>query len=159
MKYYTGIGSRETPQAILVEMTRIAVALSDDWVLRSGGANGADTAFENGAKSKEIYLPWNGFNGNSSHLHLGNLAKVDMASKLWLKYHKNPSACNQAAQKFMTRNMYQVLGKDLDTPSEMLVCWTPGGKLVGGTSVAIKLAMDLGIPVYNLAVCGMLQNY
>jgi len=33
------------------------------YTLRSGGANGADTAFEEGCCRKELYLPWPGFNG------------------------------------------------------------------------------------------------
>ena len=36
--------------------------------LRSGGADGADLAFEIGAANKEIYLPSKDFNNNSSDL-------------------------------------------------------------------------------------------
>lgn len=49
MKTYTGIGSRETPYEIQDLMKRIAFKLAENgWLLRSGGAEGADTAFENG---------------------------------------------------------------------------------------------------------------
>jgi predicted Rossmann fold nucleotide-binding protein DprA/Smf involved in DNA uptake len=49
MKYYAGIGSRETPKEICNKMTEIASLLEkQDFVLRSGGANGADSAFEKG---------------------------------------------------------------------------------------------------------------
>ena len=59
----------------------------------------------------------------------------------------------------MIRNVYQVLGKDLNTPSEFVICWTPDGAetanersiKTGGTGFAIALADSLGIPVYNLA--------
>ena len=44
-------------------MTKIAFKLeTDGFVLRSGGADGADTAFSKGCKLKEIFVPWNGFN-------------------------------------------------------------------------------------------------
>lgn len=44
--FYTGIGSRQTPPEILKMMTKIATQLeSKGWVLRSGGAEGADEAF------------------------------------------------------------------------------------------------------------------
>ena len=41
MKYYTGIGSRKTPDDICKLMTKVAAKLScDNWTLRSGGADG-----------------------------------------------------------------------------------------------------------------------
>ena len=46
----------------------------EGFVLRSGGADGADTFFEIGCDMsnglKEIYLPWNNFNNNLSQLIL-----------------------------------------------------------------------------------------
>jgi hypothetical protein len=62
--FYAGIGSRQTPPDILAQMTRYAKRLQElGWVLRSGGAHGADTAFEHGAGDmKEIFLPWPNFN-------------------------------------------------------------------------------------------------
>lgn len=65
-KYYTGIGSREAPEHIL---NYISVAAShmanNNFILRSGGASGSDSAFEFGCDKvngkKEIYLPWKNF--------------------------------------------------------------------------------------------------
>ena len=70
-KIYTGVGSRETPAAILSFITQLAGTLAaQGWTLRSGGAPGSDCAFENGCDHahglKEIYLPWKDFNGNTS---------------------------------------------------------------------------------------------
>jgi predicted Rossmann fold nucleotide-binding protein DprA/Smf involved in DNA uptake len=43
MKFYAGIGSRETPPDILEWMTSLAANLETmNYVLRSGGAQGAD---------------------------------------------------------------------------------------------------------------------
>ncbi len=56
----------------------------------------------------------------------------------------------------MARNCYQVLGEDLSTPVDFVVCWTPDGaesetsRKTGGTGQAIRIAADLGIRVYNL---------
>ena len=48
---YTGIGSRETPHHILTLMTEIANILDNiGYTLRSGGADGADTAFALGSR-------------------------------------------------------------------------------------------------------------
>jgi hypothetical protein len=48
--FYTGIGARATPPEVLSLMTRAAFALlKRGYVLRSGHAIGADSAFERGA--------------------------------------------------------------------------------------------------------------
>jgi len=49
-KYYAGIGARSTPQNILDIMTNLAHKLSEkEYILRSGGALGADMAFDEGS--------------------------------------------------------------------------------------------------------------
>ena len=59
MNLFSGIGSRKTPLEICKIMTRIGEKLQEKgYILRSGAAIGADKAFELGAKTKEIYLPW-----------------------------------------------------------------------------------------------------
>ena len=48
-RFYTGIGARRTPPEVLALMTRAAFALlKRGYVLRSGHAIGADSAFERG---------------------------------------------------------------------------------------------------------------
>ena len=56
-KFYAGIGSTKTPKHIQEIMTEIARLLEiQRYTLRSGGATGADTAFENGVNHrKEIF--------------------------------------------------------------------------------------------------------
>jgi predicted Rossmann fold nucleotide-binding protein DprA/Smf involved in DNA uptake len=58
--FYAGVGSEDTPQDVLDNMTALAAELEKEgYVLRSGGAPGADTAFSNGvsnAKNKKIYF-------------------------------------------------------------------------------------------------------
>lgn len=49
-KFYAGIGSREAPEDILTFMKWIGSKLYEKgYILRSGGAKGADTAFAMGA--------------------------------------------------------------------------------------------------------------
>ena len=62
MERYAGIGSRRrTPDHILRIMTLLAFKLEGlGFVLRSGGAQGCDKAFESGVKldaNKEIFRP------------------------------------------------------------------------------------------------------
>lgn len=66
-RYYTGIGSRKTPDSICLLMTKIASLMSKKgFILRSGGATGADSAFELGSLKSDIFLPWKEFNGSKS---------------------------------------------------------------------------------------------
>ena len=149
MKFYTGIGSRATPDDICELMTKVAAKLSrDHWTLRSGGADGADLAFEKGAANKEIFLPWKGFNGNESPLYNTKKEAFDIAEKA----HPNWPACRQAVKKLHARNVHQVLGQDLKAPSQFVVCWTPNAELVGGTRTALVLAQENDIPIFNLAL-------
>lgn len=153
--HYTGIGSRETPYDVGQYMKTLALDLSDlGYVLRSGAANGADSYFESGALSKEIYLPWRGFNNHPSRLHRICDAALEIASMHHPAWERLPDA----VRKLMARNAYQVSGLGLDDFSEFVICWTPDGcehfstrsYMTGGTGLAISLASSLGIPVYNL---------
>ncbi|WP_273455817.1 hypothetical protein [Nevskia ramosa] len=169
-KAYAGVGSRETPADVLALMTQFAKYMeARGYVLRSGGAPGADTAFELGAseKAREVFLPWKGFSSNTSHferptvpaMELGDryhpmLMNLDKASEKW------KSKQVQTLRKLMGRNAHQVLGWDLGTPAMFVVCWTKdaadGVKVktssaTGGTGQAIRIAADHGIKVYNVA--------
>ena len=72
--WYAGIGSRKAPKEAIDRMAELAEELAGKgYTLRSGGAGGADKAFEKGCDAvdgkKEIYLPWEGFNGSKSELY------------------------------------------------------------------------------------------
>jgi hypothetical protein len=150
-KYYTGIGSRSTPKFVMDAMCDVARHLDHKgYILRSGGADGADAAFESGVdKRKDIYLPWKGFNGNESDLYEVGPAAIALAKSV----HPAPHRLSDAAARLHGRNCYQILGEDLETPSEFVICWTPNADAVGGTRTAIKLADKHKVPVFNLGNC------
>jgi len=162
MTYYTGIGSRKTPDKVLNLMSDIAyiyyIFLGS--TLRSGGADGADKAFEagcdkahknNGVNSlKEIYLPWKGFN-NREGIIASDLPNWMEATDIMCSIHPKTQALTQGAWKLHTRNIYQILGKDLNIPSHQVICWTPNCEAIGGTRTALVLADRYEIPIYNLA--------
>ena len=153
-KYYAGIGSRETPPGIepMIEET-CKILEKFGYILRSGGAPGADSTFEKYTTGeKEIYLPWRGFNDNSSEFYLDNMdiEFVQKAKSMAMKYHPRWNSLSLAAKKLMTRNTFQVLGSDLQTPVSFVVCWTPGGKIQGGTGQALRIAKRNFIPIFNL---------
>lgn len=153
MKAYAGIGSRSTPPRIWPAIQDVAIKLAKcDYILRSGAADGADAIFERAALSVagsvEIFLPWPCFNGHGSKRSIPHPDAFEIAANAHPAWHR----CSDAARKLHARNVHQVLGQDLITPSKFVVCWTPGGAVVGGTATAIRVAQRHGIAVHNLAI-------
>lgn len=172
MRHYTGVGSRQTPAEIIEVMNLLGKKLADQsWVLRTGGAQGADQAFELGwvhhvqenseFTKAEIYLPWDGFEKHTRDSMFGcnilpDLDDPEMYKKALLiaeQTHPNWAACSRGARTLHARNVYQVLGRNLDTPSRILIAWTPltkAGMPKGGTATAIALATQYGVSCINL---------
>lgn len=146
--FYTGVGSRNCPIEVKPLILEFADILNKcGFTLRSGGAEGADSFFEERAGlSKEIYLPWKNFNKNTSPYYEVSAEAIAMG----MKFHPHGSTLTEPVKKIMGRNCYQVLGLDLATPSEFLVVWTEGGLKRGGTSLAMSVAEAYNIPIYNL---------
>lgn len=156
-KFYTGIGSRETPESFLKLMEDIGEYLAlRGWTLRSGGADGADKAFEKGCDKakgdKEIFLPWKKFNGNPSILSIDKMS-IEIkkeAFEIASKFHPVWDQLSYGAQCLMARNGMQILGQDLKTPTSFVVCYNLGGFIHGGTSQALRIALDRKIPIFRL---------
>lgn len=162
MNHYAGIGSRETPDNVLQQMEDIARYLAErDWCLRSGGAPGADSAFEKGAGEKQIFVPWKNFNNKATAVVAPDLPKWPLAVEVASRIHPAWDRCSPAAQKLHARNVFQVFGPELRRKDavKFVVCWTKGGKTVGGTATAITLAQRHGIPVFNLATVWLAEVY
>lgn len=151
MNLYAGIGSRETPPDILEEFENIAEFLArNDFVLRSGHAPGADQAFERGCDrvkgKKEIFLPWYKFEGSDSKLCNVSQEAFDLASK----FHPRWSIIeSNGAKKLLARDGYQVVGEDLKTYSDFIVCYTKNGSGYGGTGQALRIAKSFNIPIFD----------
>jgi ribA/ribD-fused uncharacterized protein len=149
---YAGIGSRETPKEVMDQMTELAKELeSRGYTLRSGGAQGADTAFERGATSKKEIFP-------------GGQKAGEREMKIAREIHPNPQALDNSKNpafvwNLMARNTNQVFGKNLNTPVDFVIAYTQDGLTdytkrsikSGGTGQAIDMASRKGIPVINLA--------
>jgi hypothetical protein len=177
---YAGIGSRETPTNVQNVMRHLGAYLySQQWTLRSGGANGADKAFEEGVdrqmfanpnrtnhtnhasranrddKSlsdyKEIYLPWIGFNNSASELHPRNIPFTEEEILFASRMHPAWERCSPTARLMHQRNVRQIMGTEFhQARSQFVICWTPNGALTGGTAQALRMAAALDIPVINL---------
>lgn len=181
-KPYSGIGSRETPEEIYTLMVEIAYKLASlGYTLRSGGAEGADQAFEEGwwayhterdaadpAKPRaEIYLPWNGFEdrhhggADGGYIQISDKELLEDAMGVASVIHPGWNAkkrdgtpvLSRGAKGMHARNCFQVLGRNLESPSDFLICWAPwgpDGHAKGGTRTAWVLAKNNNIPCFNL---------
>lgn len=150
VRYYAGIGSRETPQPICAFFKDLAYFLGDRYgfCLRSGAADGADKAFESGAPARQIFLPWAKFSNHPSHY----ITQPPEAFEISAKFHPGWGKLREPVRKLMARNAMQVLGPDLKTPSEMVCCYTYEGRGSGGTGQAIRIATAYGIPVFDFGL-------
>jgi len=144
IKFYTGVGSRETPKSILKIMYRLACKLeSDGWTVRTGDADGADAAFRQ-VEKRQVFT--------ADHAESRGI-------QLAAKFHPAWNRCSPYAKRLHGRNAYQVLGKSLNCKSSMVICWTPDAATThkersietGGTGTAISIASAYNIPVFNLA--------
>jgi len=127
-------------------MESLAMVLAQrGWTLRSGGAVGADRAFERGAfqGKRQIFF-----------------AKDATAEAMLIaaKFHPAWDKLTPYARKLHGRNVFQVMGINIDVPSKFLVCWTPDGAIsnadrsiqTGGTGTAISVAEHFNVPIFNL---------
>lgn len=126
--------------------------------LRSGGAQGADRAFEIGCDyksigTKEIYLPVKGFQGNNSKRY--NVSQEAMA--IAAKFHPRWDPLPTFVKLLMGRNAYQILGANLNTPSDFMICWTLEGNVVGGTGQALRMAAYYEIPIINFGSASFVE--
>jgi hypothetical protein len=152
MIHYAGIGARKTPNEVTAIMRSVGMLLAmRGYVLRSGGAIGADSAFEAGARSvnPRLMLRYIALNAERNP-HWYEHAK---------QYHPAWSRLDVQTRQLMARNSAIMLNDKLDDPVRFVVCWTPDGRVVGGTGQALRIAADRqwNIPVFNLAIPGMDQ--
>lgn len=161
-KAYAGIGSRSTPKPILLLMQHVAHKLAQQgWTLRSGGAAGADAAFEEGCSfahgKKEIYIPWQGFSdrrdGQEGAILVREPSVVATATAMAMSLHPAWDNCSRGARALHTRNMYQIMGREMIRSVRFVLYYAPegiDGLPTGGTRTAVALAQASAIPTTNL---------
>jgi len=144
-KYYAGIGARDTPLWAINLITAISSKLQiDGYILRSGGADGADTAFARSVEHKEIFRP--------EHAIPESLVHAE-------RFHPNWYELPNYVKKLHARNSQIILGKNLDSPVKFAICWTKNGKAVGGTGQAIRVCEYYNISVFNIADSETLHRF
>lgn len=166
----TGIGSRRLPlepdgspaiwlMTILQEIGQ--VARINNWILRSGAADGMDSLFEVcWSSNKEIYIPWNGFNnrwdGKDGAIFIPNSSPViQQAQNVVSKVHPVWSRLKSGAKALHTRNVFQALGQYLIDPADICIYYAPitaSGEVDGGTRTAVEICKSYNVPTFNLKI-------
>lgn len=145
---YAGIGSRQTPPAIIAKMTEVARELENrgytlnTGVTFGGKREGADKAFADGTKRVNLFSP----EKQGSRKREQTIAK---------EVHPNPSALTDGALRLMARNTNQIFGDSLNTPVDFVLFWAKETsnplRPQGGTGQAVEMARRKGIPTINMA--------
>lgn len=163
-KYITFVGSRKAPEpAIEKGKELVEECVKRGYIVRSGNAGGFDQVIANTNSSfREVYLPYKTFGPtiyNKNNVFIPDLefSNYEDAKKLVLLLHPN-KYLTAIQLKYLVRDVYQVLGRDLNTPSEIVYCWTEDGvdkisnitRATGGTGMAIRVASHYNIPIKNL---------
>lgn len=174
---YAGVGSRKTPPPVQAHIRRIAEVLQQrGWVLRSGGAEGADAAFWEGAglgyrsRNPDLAAPFGEVPAPFGELfrpgrEVGRDTCADdavgVAESLELAAPHHPlwARLPGYTKHLLARNVRIVLGrlpKSAPAPVRFVLCWTPDGAErettvhTGGTGHTIRVAVASGIPVLNI---------
>ena len=172
---YAGVGARATPAEVLAGMSDVAQFLGEaGCALSTGGAVGADRAFEAGALRTDapvtVHTPWPGYNGyrpgrdlesdiDVIHPKAGDTVRGSSFLHLARKHHPAWDRCRRGARALFLRNV-SILAGALDDDGTVLavravIAWTPNGgshgREAGGTGHTLRIAAELGIPVVNLS--------
>lgn len=140
--FWTGVGSRERPKEIarLIVVIPRTISLYGK-TLRTGDASGCDSDFTKGCMSGK---------GKIQVFSAADCTPAAQAISASILGERHWSNCKPSSRLLLGRNSMQVLGKNLDSPTSFVICYTKDGESVGGTKVAIELAKSRKIPVYNL---------
>lgn len=128
--------------------------LGMDGIAQKAYSKAVDLGYANETQF-EVYVADN-YNIRKSTLPRKHLAIVRNKSliaeteRIASEVHPAWDKCNEWARGMHSRNCHQILGYDLKSPVDAVVCWTPNGNVQGGTATAIRIAMKNNIPVFNL---------
>jgi hypothetical protein len=156
MKSYAGIGSREITVDERNTIYRISSYLfTKRYFLYSGGADGSDYAFEYACRGYGLkFLPWDGFNHKPESNIYSHVIHSAESFESIQKYHPAPDLLSPAAKKLMSRNYFQINGFGSFPKVDFVICCADpirnSRAVKGGTGQAVRIALDLDIPVFNI---------
>lgn len=148
---YAGIGPRKTPQATLEIMTHVGIQMEKyGFLLRSGGAIGADQAWAKMVSRKEIFIPKQKRYGQQGIVvdpdSLAYLTAQEIAASQHRKWHD----LDDFSKKLFTRNVFILLGEDLSMHADLVLYGDNKRVTQGGTGHSLRVARMYGIPCFNI---------
>ena len=128
--------------------------LGMDGIAQKAYSKAVDLGYANETQF-EVYVAdqYNIKKSNLPRKHLAivrNKSLISETERIASEVHPAWDKCNEWARGMHSRNCHQILGYDLQSPVDAVVCWTPNGKIQGGTATAIRIALKYNIPVFNL---------
>ena len=169
-RYYTGVGSRDITQEEYHLLKQIGTRMSElDYWLRSGAADGSDSAFQHGACydqeiKTEIWIPWPSFQidlqRSTPYVDYHSLTEdlFSVARQFYLDKKIIPWFDNmtRGPQALHARNYYQVVGFPSENNISKVCIYcadeSKKGEVAGGTRSAVMVARYYGIPTYNIRI-------
>lgn len=157
-RYFTGVGARYgVPSDVYDRVDSIGrYLIGIGYRNRTGDAVGMDAAWRKVcAHACDFYAPRNRSNPLADAKIITGEHYV-RAKNITRQYHPYFHNLGDFEAELHIRNVFEVLGDELNNPSEFLVCWTKDGaekkttRETGGTGQAIRLAIAYDIPVFNL---------
>ena len=166
---FTIIGNRDAPVYERDKYVPIVkFLLHAGHIGRSGGAVCMDDVLTQAVKEllaegnsdikAEIYLPKKYFNGlasgdlNGRVMNASEFSNLPEATELASKLHAAWYYCDAWSRSLHSRNMYEIKGKDLNTPADFVLTYAKtnrNGAIMRGTATAAALATSLNIPIFN----------
>lgn len=160
------IGSRDITKEDEKKIECLSFLKGKVWI-RSGGAPGADVKWDEvlgETGKKEIFLPGKYFNyfrvKTKNDFYDASEWFNEKTWEITEQFHPNPKALKYDFVKaLMQRNIFQVLGRDMNDPVAFVLCVADGTKfdtfgkikdVSGGTGQAVRIAHHHNIPVVNI---------
>ncbi|UKS72190.1 DprA-like DNA recombination-mediator protein [Klebsiella phage KpLz-2_45] len=168
--YVTTIGSTDLGQAHFSFCKELGFFLCEQgFSIRSGKAPGADQAFQSGFENSlsaadyirdpQIFLPWKTFERDNVFVsdrydrYDYSPESIAKAEAIISTVHPVWDRLTDGQKRFHIRNVFQILGEDVESPSAFLIACAPEdseGLPKGGTRSAFKIARDRDIPCINI---------
>lgn len=151
MKYATIVSDEYVSERYIVRIQEIVQTLNKkEYTIRIQDFKGTKEIISF-ANNKEVYS----FQGGGKYKSINPFKlKTDYsARRIAAKFTNSWGYLNQIMRRVYTLNVFLLLGKELDTPSELLICSTPDGSISNTTGVlkhTIDVATSCGIKVYDV---------
>ena len=161
-KTFTGVGHRVIPMAVRSFLFEAGAIMSaNGYKGYSGIASGSDTCFQKGCESVGgeflALRPFSGYGETSVSLNTITVNVEELQNYQEARYiasliHPIWKELSYKVQSLHTRNVYEVIGLDLESPTDIFLMYakvSSATTVEGGTNTAYQLAREFNIKTLN----------